>query len=76
MNGEEDKRLSEIAKNAKQRQRVSGHYSASKEPLRVVAFLGGFPRRVIGVPGIDWRGLNLDIKQGGSTIERVFGEFG
>jgi hypothetical protein len=23
----------------------------------------------MGVPGIDWRGLNLTIKQGGSTIE-------
>ena len=46
-----------------------GHYGASKEPLRVLAFLGGFPRRVMGVPGVDWRGLNLDIKEGGSTIE-------
>jgi len=46
-----------------------GHYGASKEPLRVLAFLGGFPRRVKGVPGVDWRGLNLDIKEGGSTIE-------
>jgi hypothetical protein len=23
----------------------------------------------MGVPDIDWRGLNLDIKQGGSTME-------
>jgi len=46
-----------------------GHYGASKEPLRVLAFLGGFPRRVMGVPGVDWRGLNLDVKEGGSTIE-------
>src|SRR3990172_2031962 len=46
-----------------------GHYGASKEPLRVLAFLGGFPRRVKGVPGVDWWGLNLDIKQGGHTIE-------
>ncbi len=46
-----------------------GHYGASKEPLRVLAFLGGYPRRVKGVPGIDWRGLNLDIKEGGNTIE-------
>jgi len=46
-----------------------GHYGASKEPLRVLAFLGGFPKRVMGVPGVDWRGLNLDVKEGGSTIE-------
>jgi hypothetical protein len=46
-----------------------GHFGASKEPLRVLAFLGGFPRRVMGVPGVDWRGLNLDVKEGGSTIE-------
>jgi len=37
--------------------------------LRVLAFLGGYPRRVKGVPGVDWWGLNLDIKQGGHTIE-------
>ena len=42
---------------------------ASKEPLRVLAFLGGYPRRVKGVPGVDWWGFNLDIKQGGHTIE-------
>jgi hypothetical protein len=46
-----------------------GHFGASKEPLRVLAFLGGYPRRVKGVPGVDWWGLNLDIKQGGHTIE-------
>jgi hypothetical protein len=23
----------------------------------------------MGVPGVDWRGLNLDVKEGGSTIE-------
>ena len=46
-----------------------GHYGASKEPLRVLAFLGGYPRRVKGIPGVDWRGLNLDIKEGGNTIE-------
>jgi len=46
-----------------------GHFGASKEALRVIAFLGGFPRRVKGVPGVDWRGLNLDIKEGGNTIE-------
>jgi len=46
-----------------------GHFGASKEPLRVLAFLGGFPRRVKGAPGEDWWGLNLDIKEGGDTIE-------
>jgi quercetin dioxygenase-like cupin family protein len=46
-----------------------GHFGASKEPLRVLAFLGGYPRRVKGIPGVDWWGLNLDIKQGGHTIE-------
>lgn len=48
---------------------LHGHYSASKEPLGVLVFLGGFPRRVMGVQGVGWRGLNLDIKQGGSAIE-------
>jgi len=46
-----------------------GHFGASKEPLRVLAFLGGYPRRVKGIPGVDWWGLNLDIKEGGHTIE-------
>ena len=46
-----------------------GHFGASKEALRVLAFLGGYPRRVKGIPGVDWWGLNLDIKQGGHTIE-------
>ena len=42
--------------------------STSREPA-VLAFLGGYPRRVKGIPGVDWWGLNLDIKQGGHTIE-------
>ena len=46
-----------------------GHFGVSEEPLRVLAFLGGYPRRVKGIPGVDWRGLNLDVKQGGDTIE-------
>ena len=46
-----------------------GHFGASKEPLRVMAFLGGYPRRTHGAPGEDVNMLNLDIKEGGNTIE-------
>ena len=46
-----------------------GHFGASKETLRVLAFLGGFPRRVKGAPGKEAWGLNVDIKEGGNTIE-------
>ena len=46
-----------------------GHFGISKEPLRVIAFLGGFPQRIKGAPGEDSWDLNLDIKEGGNTIE-------
>jgi len=46
-----------------------GHFGASSEPLRVLAFLGGFPRRTAGAPGKEVFALNLDIKEGGNTIE-------
>lgn len=39
-----------------------GHFGASKEPLRVLAFLGGYPRRVKCIPEVDLWGLNLGIK--------------
>jgi len=31
--------------------------------------LGGFCGRFKGIPGGDWRGINLDIKGGGNTIK-------
>jgi quercetin dioxygenase-like cupin family protein len=44
------------------------HFGVSKEPFRVIAFLGGFPRRYYGAPGdeVTW---NLDQREGGNTIE-------
>ena len=46
-----------------------GHFGASAEPLRVLAFLGGFPRRTSGAPGKEVFALNVNIKEGGNTIE-------
>ena len=46
-----------------------GHFGASAEPLRVLAFLGGFPRRTSGAPGVETHVLNVDVKEGGNTIE-------
>ena len=46
-----------------------GHFGASKEPLRVMAFLGGYPRRVAGAPGDEVIGMNTDLREGGTTIE-------
>ena len=46
-----------------------GHFGASKEPLRVMAFLGGYPRRVAGAPGDEVIGMNTNIREGGTTIE-------
>jgi quercetin dioxygenase-like cupin family protein len=46
-----------------------GHFGASKEGFRVCAFLGGFPRRVFGVPGEEQVAMNEDITKGGNTIE-------
>lgn len=45
-----------------------GHFPVSQEPLRVMAFLGGFPRRTEGAPGDKIVFMNEDIKQGGTTI--------
>jgi quercetin dioxygenase-like cupin family protein len=45
-----------------------GHYGAGKEPLRVMAFLGGYPRRTFGAPG-DEHVWNADVNEGGNTIE-------
>jgi hypothetical protein len=44
------------------------HFGVSKEPFRVLAFLGGFPRDLVGAPG-DQVGFNVDQKQGGNSIE-------
>ena len=46
-----------------------GHFGASAEPLRVLAFLGGFPRRTAGAPGVEMHVHNVDVKEGGNTIE-------
>lgn len=46
-----------------------GHFGVGKEPLRVLAFLGGYPRPVYGAPGDEVISRNLDINEGGNTIE-------
>jgi quercetin dioxygenase-like cupin family protein len=46
-----------------------GHFGASAEPLRVLAFLGGFPRRTAGAPGVEMHVHNVNVKEGGNTIE-------
>lgn len=46
-----------------------GHFGAAAEPLRVLAFLGGFPRRTAGAPGVEMHVHNVDVKEGGNTIE-------
>jgi mannose-6-phosphate isomerase-like protein (cupin superfamily) len=45
-----------------------GHFPVSKEPLRVMAYLGGFPRRTEGAPGDPVTFHNEDIERGGKTI--------
>jgi len=44
------------------------HFGTDKGPFRVLAFLGGYPRPVLGAPG-DETTWNLDQTQGGNTIE-------
>ena len=39
------------------------------EPLRVLAFRGGYPRRTNGAPGEEFQAQNSDINEGGRTIE-------
>lgn len=46
-----------------------GHFPVADEPLRVMAYLGGFPRRTEGPPGYKVTFINEDIKHGGKTIE-------
>ena len=46
-----------------------GHFGASAEPLRVLAFLGGYPRRTDGAPGEEYQARNSDVNEGGRTIE-------
>jgi len=50
-------------------QAFHGHFGASKDPFRVMAFLGGQPRRTVGAIGEEVIGTNRDIKLGGNTIE-------
>jgi quercetin dioxygenase-like cupin family protein len=44
------------------------HFGTDKKPFRVLAFLGGYPRPVLGAPG-DETTWNLDQNQGGNSIE-------
>jgi quercetin dioxygenase-like cupin family protein len=44
------------------------HFGVSKEPFRVMAFLGGYPRNLVGAPG-DEVSYNLDQRRGGNSIE-------
>jgi mannose-6-phosphate isomerase-like protein (cupin superfamily) len=49
-----------------------GHFGSSREPLRVMAYLGGFegyPTRLEGAPGSVYIDVNQDIKEGGKTIQ-------
>ena len=48
---------------------LHGHFGASKEGLRILAFSGGEPRRVTGAPGDAVISHAVDIKQGGNTVE-------
>jgi len=46
-----------------------GHFAASKEPVRVMAWLGGYPRRIDVPLGAEVVSRNEDLKAGGNTIE-------
>jgi hypothetical protein len=47
-----------------------GHFGVSREDFRLMAFLGSaFPSRIFGAPGDEVISRNLDLKQGGNTIE-------
>jgi mannose-6-phosphate isomerase-like protein (cupin superfamily) len=49
-----------------------GHFGSSKDPLRVMAYLGGFdgyPMRTEGAPGDVFIHVNQDINEGGKTIQ-------
>jgi mannose-6-phosphate isomerase-like protein (cupin superfamily) len=46
-----------------------GHYGTSARGLRVMAFLGGFPQRVMGAPGDPVVSMNRNVNEGGQTIE-------
>jgi hypothetical protein len=46
-----------------------GHFAASKEPVRVMAWLGGYPRRIDVPLGGEVVSRNEDLKAGGNTIE-------
>lgn len=45
------------------------HFATSKQPLRVMAWLGGYPQRTEGAPGSLVVSRNEDLKLGGNTIE-------
>jgi len=44
------------------------HFGVSKNPFRVLALLGGYPRNIVGAPG-DQISYNLDQNLGGNSIE-------
>jgi quercetin dioxygenase-like cupin family protein len=44
------------------------HFGVSKNPFRVMALLGGYPRNLVGAPG-DQTSYNLDQNKGGNSIE-------
>jgi len=45
------------------------HFATTTEPFRVMAWLGGYPKRTVGLPGSEVVSRNVDIKKGGNTIE-------
>lgn len=46
-----------------------GHFASSREPVRVMAWLGGYPRRIDVPLGAEVISRNEDLKSGGNTIE-------
>jgi quercetin dioxygenase-like cupin family protein len=46
-----------------------GHFASSTEPVRVMAWLGGYPRRVDVPLGGEVVSRNEDLRRGGNTIE-------
>ena len=55
-------------RSARHRRLVTPFRRLQKKPFRVLAFLGGFPRDLVGAPG-DQVGFNVSQKQGGNSIE-------
>ena len=52
-----------------------GHFGLAKDKFRVLQIGGGgagpngYPNRVFGKPGDEFKSMNLDLKEGGNTIE-------